>query len=39
MKTRYIIYTLLALLVAFLIYNKFFSEHAKKTAAAMAAGV
>jgi len=38
MKTRYIIYTLLALLVAFLIYNKFFSEHAKKTAAAMAAG-
>ncbi|TFF34032.1 efflux RND transporter periplasmic adaptor subunit [Mucilaginibacter psychrotolerans] len=30
MKTKYIIYTLLALLVAFLIYNKFFSEHAKE---------
>jgi membrane fusion protein (multidrug efflux system) len=32
MKTKYIIYTLLALLVAFLVYNKFFSDHAKKTA-------
>jgi membrane fusion protein (multidrug efflux system) len=30
MKTKYIIYTLLALLVAFLIYNKFFSKHAKE---------
>jgi membrane fusion protein (multidrug efflux system) len=30
MKTKYIIYTLLALLVAFLIYNKFFSDHAKE---------
>jgi membrane fusion protein (multidrug efflux system) len=29
MKTKYIIYTLLALLVAFLIYNKFFSKKAK----------
>jgi membrane fusion protein (multidrug efflux system) len=33
MKTKYIIYTLLALLVAFLVYNKFFSDHAKKTSA------
>lgn len=30
MKTKYIIYTLLALLVAFLIYNKYFSQHAKE---------
>ncbi|GGH16968.1 efflux RND transporter periplasmic adaptor subunit [Mucilaginibacter phyllosphaerae] len=36
MKTKYIIYTLLALLVAFLIYNKFFSKHAKQTSAATA---
>jgi membrane fusion protein (multidrug efflux system) len=38
MKTKYIIYTALALLVAYLIYNKFFSEGAKKSAAAMASG-
>jgi membrane fusion protein (multidrug efflux system) len=31
MKTKYIIYTALALLVAYLIYNKFFSEGAKKS--------
>ncbi|MDB4925566.1 efflux RND transporter periplasmic adaptor subunit [Mucilaginibacter sp.] len=36
MKTKYIIYTLLALLIAFLIYNKFFSDHAKANAAAVA---
>lgn len=36
MKTKYIIYTLLALLVAFLIYNKFFSKRAKQTSAATA---
>lgn len=36
MKTRYIIYTLLALLVAFLIYNKFFSKRARQTSAATA---
>jgi membrane fusion protein (multidrug efflux system) len=36
MKTKYIIYTLLALLVAFLIYNKFFSKKAKQTSAATA---
>jgi membrane fusion protein (multidrug efflux system) len=30
MKAKYIIYTLLALLVAFLVYNKFFSKHAKE---------
>lgn len=38
MKTKYIIYTALALLVAYLIYNKFFSEGAKKSAAVMASG-
>jgi membrane fusion protein (multidrug efflux system) len=38
MRTRYIIYTALALLVAYLIYNKFFSKNAKESAAAMAAG-
>jgi len=38
MKTKYIIYTALALLVAYLVYNKFFSEGAKKSAAAMASG-
>ena len=38
MRTRYIIYTALALLVAYLIYNKFFSQSAKESAAAMAAG-
>jgi membrane fusion protein (multidrug efflux system) len=38
MKIRYIIYTLLAILVAYLIYNKFFSEKAKQTSAANAAG-
>jgi membrane fusion protein (multidrug efflux system) len=36
MKTKYIIYTLLALLVAFLLYNKFFSKKAKQTSAATA---
>jgi membrane fusion protein (multidrug efflux system) len=36
MKTKYIIYTLLTLLVAFLIYNKFFSKKAKQTSAATA---
>jgi membrane fusion protein (multidrug efflux system) len=36
MKTKYIIYTLLALLVAFLIYNKFFSKRAKQNIAATA---
>lgn len=35
MKTKYIIYTLLALLIAFLIYNKFFSQRAKERDAAM----
>ena len=30
MKTKYIIYLLLALLVGYLIYNKFFSAKAKK---------
>ncbi|RFZ81817.1 efflux RND transporter periplasmic adaptor subunit [Mucilaginibacter terrenus] len=38
MKTKYIIYTLLALLVAFLIYNKFFSQRAKERDAAVAGG-
>ncbi len=38
MRTRYIIYTALALLVAYLVYNKFFSEKAKETAAANAGG-
>jgi len=38
MRTRYIIYTALALLVAYLIYNKFFSKSAKESAAAIAAG-
>jgi membrane fusion protein (multidrug efflux system) len=38
MKTRYIIYTALALLVAYLVYNKFFSKASKESAAAMAAG-
>ena len=38
MKTKYIIYSALALLVAYLVYNKFFSEGAKKSAAAMASG-
>lgn len=37
MKTRYIVYTLIALIVAYLIYNKFFSDHAKKNQATMAA--
>jgi membrane fusion protein (multidrug efflux system) len=36
MKTKYIIYTLLALLVAFLIYNKFFSKRAKQNNVATA---
>ncbi|RFZ95566.1 efflux RND transporter periplasmic adaptor subunit [Mucilaginibacter conchicola] len=36
MKTRYVIYTLLALLVAFLIYNKFFSKHAEENKMATA---
>jgi len=30
MKTKYIIYILLALFIGFLVYNKFFSERAKK---------
>lgn len=34
MKTKYIIYLLLALLIGFLIYNKFFSKHAQETSAA-----
>lgn len=38
MRTRYIIYIALALLVAFLVYNKFFSQKAKDTAAANASG-
>jgi len=38
MRTRYIIYIALALLVAFLVYNKFFSQKAKETAAANAGG-
>ncbi|WP_184544166.1 efflux RND transporter periplasmic adaptor subunit [Mucilaginibacter sp. FT3.2] len=38
MKTKYIIYTALALLVAYLVYNKFFSKNAKETAAANAGG-
>jgi len=33
MRTRYIIYILLALLVGFLVYNKFFSEKGKEAAA------
>lgn len=36
MKTKYIIYTLLALLIAFLLYNKFFSKKAKEFSAATA---
>lgn len=36
MKAKYIIYTLLALLVAFLIYNKFFSKKGKANSAAAA---
>ena len=36
MKTKYIIYILLALLVAFLIYNKFFSKRAKQHSVATA---
>ncbi len=38
MKTRYIVYILLALVVGYLIYNKFFSERAKKIATANTAG-
>lgn len=38
MRSRYIIYIALALLVAFLVYNKFFSQKAKETAAANAGG-
>ena len=38
MRTRYIIYAALALLVAFLIYNKFYSAKAKETTAANLAG-
>jgi membrane fusion protein (multidrug efflux system) len=38
MKTKYIIYTALALLVAYLVYNKFFSKNAKESAAAQAGG-
>ncbi|MCO5937309.1 efflux RND transporter periplasmic adaptor subunit [Mucilaginibacter sp. RB4R14] len=36
MKAKYIIYTLLALLVVFLIYNKFFSKRGKQNSAAAA---
>ena len=36
MKTKYIIYILLALLVAFLVYNKFFSKRAKQNSVATA---
>jgi membrane fusion protein (multidrug efflux system) len=36
MKTKYIIYTLLALLIAFLLYNKFYSKKARETSAATA---
>jgi membrane fusion protein (multidrug efflux system) len=36
MKAKYIIYTLLALLIAFLIYNKFFSKRAKQKSATTA---
>jgi membrane fusion protein (multidrug efflux system) len=36
MKTKYIIYTLLALLIAFLLYNKFYSKKAKEVSAATA---
>jgi membrane fusion protein (multidrug efflux system) len=36
MKTKYIIYNLLALLIAFLLYNKFYSKKAKQTSAATA---
>ena len=38
MRTRYIIYIVLALLVGYLIYNKFFSERAKQLSAANAGG-
>ncbi|HEX8608699.1 MAG TPA: efflux RND transporter periplasmic adaptor subunit [Pedobacter sp.] len=36
MKTRYIIYALLALVIAFLLYNKLFSKKAKQTSTASA---
>lgn len=36
MKAKYVIYTLLALLIAFLLYNKFFSKKAKENSAATA---
>lgn len=36
MKTRYVIYTLLALLIAYLLYNKFFSKNAKEKQVATA---
>lgn len=36
MKTRYIIYALLALVIAFLLYNKFFSKKAKQNSTASA---
>jgi membrane fusion protein (multidrug efflux system) len=38
MKTKYIIYTLLVLLIAYLIYNKFYGAKAKEMKAATAAG-
>jgi multidrug efflux pump subunit AcrA (membrane-fusion protein) len=38
MKTRYIIYVLLFLLVGYLIYNKFYSPKAKELKASMASG-
>jgi membrane fusion protein (multidrug efflux system) len=38
MRTRYIIYIALALLVSFLLYNKFFSTKARQTAVANAGG-
>ncbi len=39
MKQKYIIYTLLALLIAYLIYNKFYGTKAKEMQAAAAAGI
>lgn len=38
MKKRYIVFTLIALVVAFLFYNKFFGSKAKQTNAAAAGG-
>ncbi len=38
MKTRYIVYIVIAAVIGFLVYNKFFSEAAKKRAAMSAKG-